>query len=71
MKLLTSLLVGAALMAMPANAQKNDGKVKETIATIEKVNDYWQSHHKAECRGFWDNAAYFTGNQAVYELTKK
>ena len=38
---------------------------------IEKVNDYWQSHHKAECRGFWDNAAYFTGNQAVYELTKK
>lgn len=71
MKLLTSLLVGAALMAMPANAQKNDGKVKETIATIEKVNDYWQSRHKAECRGFWDNAAYFTGNQAVYELTKK
>ena len=39
MKLLTSLLVGAALMAMPANAQKNDGKVKETIATIENVND--------------------------------
>ena len=71
MKLLTSLLVGAALVAMPANAQKNAEKVNETIATIEKVNDYWQANHKAECRGFWDNAAYFTGTQAVYELTKK
>ncbi len=71
MKLFQSLLVGAALIALPAHAQKNEGEVKETIATIEKVNDYWQSHNKAECRGFWDNAAYFTGNQAVYELTKK
>ena len=57
-----------------ASAQKNatlNAEAKETVAKIEKVNDYWQSHHKAECRGFWDNAAYFTGNQAVYELTGK
>ncbi len=71
MKLFTSLLVGAVLVALPAQAQKNEAQVKETIATIEKVNDYWQSHNKAECRGFWDNAAYFTGNQEVYNLTKK
>ncbi len=71
MKLFTSLLAVAALVALPIQAQKNEAQVKETIATIEKVNDYWQSHNKAECRGFWDNAAYFTGNQEVYNLTKK
>ena len=42
---------------------------QEVLTTIEKVNDYWQSHNSAKCRGFWDNAAYFTGNQAVYDLT--
>lgn len=41
----------------------------ETMGLIIKVNDYWQAHNKPQCRAFWDNAAYFTGNQAVYELT--
>ena len=49
------------------NLQSSDAK--QTVELIKKVNDSWQSRHKAECRGFWDNAAYFTGNQAVYELT--
>lgn len=76
MKFLTSLFAGVALLAgVPATAQKKSAemsdKAKETVALIEKVNDYWQSHNKAECRGFWDNAAYFTGNMAVYELTGK
>lgn len=75
MRILSTLFVCAALFVQgTASAQKNatlNAEAKETIAKIEKVNDYWQSHHKAECRGFWDNAAYFTGNQAVYELTKK
>ena len=75
MKILSTLFVCAALsMQGTASAQKNatlNAEAKETVAKIEKVNDYWQSHHKAECRGFWDNAAYFTGNQAVYELTGK
>lgn len=75
MRILSTLFVCAALFVQgTARAQKNatlNAEAKETIAKIEKVNDYWQSHHKAECRGFWDNAAYFTGNQAVYELTKK
>ncbi|MBQ8736336.1 MAG: glycoside hydrolase family 88 protein [Bacteroidaceae bacterium] len=75
MKILSTLFVCAVLsMQGTASAQKNatlNAEAKETVAKIEKVNDYWQSHHKAECRGFWDNAAYFTGNQAVYELTGK
>ncbi len=75
MKILSTLFVCAALsMQGTASAQKNatlNAEAKETVAKIEKVNDYWQSHHKAECRGFWDNAAYFTGNQAVFELTGK
>ncbi|MBQ0102849.1 MAG: glycoside hydrolase family 88 protein [Prevotellaceae bacterium] len=41
----------------------------ETLGMIVKVNNYWQEHNSPQCRGFWDNAAYFTGNQAVYELT--
>ena len=43
----------------------------EVMEMIEKVNDHWQATRTSQCRGFWDNAAYFTGNQAVYELTKK
>ena len=43
----------------------------EVMEMIEKVNDHWQATRTSQCRGFWDNAAYFTGNQAVYELTGK
>ncbi len=43
----------------------------EVLTLIERVNDVWQKGHKAECRGFWDNAAYFTGNMAVLELIPK
>jgi rhamnogalacturonyl hydrolase YesR len=39
------------------------------ISIIEKVNNYWQQHNKAEVRAFWDNAAYHTGNMEVYKLT--
>ncbi len=44
-------------------------EAQKTVALIKKVNDSWQARHKAECRGFWDNAAYFTGNQTAYEMT--
>ncbi len=36
---------------------------------IERVNNYWQMHNKAEVRSFWDNAAYHTGNLEAYYLT--
>lgn len=55
------------LPAEPAQL-KSDG-ARQAVEMIERVNAYWQSHNRAECRGFWDNAAYFTGNQAAYELT--
>ena len=80
MKMKKLLALGCVLLATTASAQdllsassqaqqlKSD-EAQQTVQLIEKVNAYWQSHHKAECRGFWDNAAYFTGNQAAYELT--
>lgn len=79
MNLLKSLSFAAVMVCAQAGAQelmtsplaeslKSDG-AKKTIELAKKVNDSWQSRHKAECRGFWDNAAYFTGNQAMYEMT--
>ncbi|WP_066631042.1 glycoside hydrolase family 88/105 protein [Labilibacter marinus] len=46
----------------------NKSDVKDIIV---KVNDYWQTNHKAEIRSFWDHAAYHTGNMAAYEITQK
>lgn len=74
--LLSALAVGCTLTALsqplrtsfPAASLKSEG-ARDAIAKIEKVNAYWQSHHKAECRAFWDNAAYYTGNWAAYLLT--
>lgn len=74
MKILTTILLGAALLAQNAEAKKkpaNQEQVDQTVAMIEKVNDYWQSTRSTECRAFWDNAAYYTGNMAAYDLTKK
>ena len=79
MKQLRLFALGAVLLASTTQAQElpstpiarqlKSKEAQQTIQFIEKVNEYWQNHHKAECRGFWDNAAYFTGNQAAYELT--
>lgn len=67
MKKIIMFALGATMMAQATMAQTK----QEVITAIEKVNDYWQSHNSARCRGFWDNAAYFTGNQEVYKLTGK
>jgi len=69
----SSMLLALMTVVAPANAKKpkDQAKINQTIQMIEKVNGYWQQHNKAECRGFWDNAAYFTGNMAAYELTNK
>ena len=79
MKRLTTLMLGVALMAQTATAQlaldkkQNTGneQSQKVTATIQKVNDYWQSHNSPKCRAFWDNAAYFTANQKVYQHTQK
>ncbi|WP_443947424.1 glycoside hydrolase family 88 protein [Pedobacter sp. AW1-32] len=39
------------------------------MATINKVNAYWQNNNAAECRAFWDHAAYQTGNMEAYRIT--
>ena len=57
------------LMTSPGCQSLQSSEAKQTVELIKKVNDSWQSRHKAECRGFWDNAAYFTGNQEVYAMT--
>lgn len=61
--------IAQELMTAPGMQSLQSPEAKQTVELIKKVNDSWQSRHKAECRGFWDNAAYFTGNQSVYELT--
>lgn len=76
MRIIHALIVCASLMTMAAQAKpkfqvKKQVEARKTTEMVVKVNDYWQSHHKTECRGFWDNAAYYTGNMAAYELTKK
>jgi rhamnogalacturonyl hydrolase YesR len=58
-----------SLPGAPAASQLKSTAARQTLELVGKVQDYWQSHHSAQVRGFWDNAAYFTGNQAAYELT--
>ena len=67
--LTTVVCLAQSLPVAPLALQSEGAKL--TIEKIAKVQTYWQSHNRAECRGFWDNAAYFTGNQAAYELTGK
>lgn len=70
--LLASTAVAQNLVPSTTPAQLlKSAEAQRTVEMIHKVNAYWQANHRAECRGFWDNAAYFTGNQAAYELTDK
>ena len=66
----TAVAQNLAPSTTPAQLLKS-AEAQRTVEMIHKVNAYWQANHRAECRGFWDNAAYFTGNQAAYELTGK
>ena len=79
MKNFLTFILGFVLLAQTTTAQVdlNDplamGRVmlSELDVVIPKVNDYWQSHNSPKCRAFWDNAAYFTANQKVYQRTLK
>jgi len=44
-------------------------KAAAVLATIHKVNRYWQSAQPGHGWSFWDNAAYHTGNMEVVRLT--
>ena len=69
--LLAVLLVFLGLSAPQCAKAQKIKEAKDVLNMIEKVNDYWQAHNTPYCRGFWDNAAYFTGNMEAYKLTGK
>ena len=61
----------AVIMALAVLPLQAKNWTREQVAeVITKVNDYWQTHNKAEVRSFWDNAAYHTGNMEAYHLLK-
>lgn len=70
MKLRHALIVTlAAVAGRSATASTPESeKVREIIT---KVNDRWQTTNPPECRAFWDNAAYHTGNMEAYSLIGK
>ncbi len=59
------------LLLLAGGWSKAQTESKDVLSLIVKVNDYWQAHNTPYCRGFWDNAAYFTGNMEAYKLTGK
>ncbi|MCQ2197070.1 MAG: DUF4861 family protein [Bacteroidaceae bacterium] len=59
------------LLLLVGGWTKAQTESKDVLSLIVKVNDYWQAHNTPYCRGFWDNAAYFTGNMEAYKLTGK
>lgn len=68
MNLRTIIFASAVTCAAALSA----AQPKEAVAVrqaIDKVNSHWQSTNEAECRPFWDNAAYHTGNIEAYKLT--
>ena len=71
-KTLLAVLLAVFCCSTPLLAQgQKITEAKDVLNLIEKVNDYWQAHNTPYCRGFWDNAAYFTGNMEAYKLTGK
>ena len=61
----------AMIMALAVLPLQAKNWTREQVAeVITKVNDYWQTHNKAEVRSFWDHAAYHTGNMEAYKLLK-
>ncbi len=61
-----TLLAAVSTIQLQAAPTKESGKVREAI---ELVNNHWQQTNVPECRAFWDNAAYHTGNMEAYFLT--
>ncbi len=70
MKKLTIGLVALLLLPIGGQAKKKKSETKLTapITEIEKVQTYWQTNNTPYTRGFWDNAAYYTGNMEAYRL---
>ena len=61
-----AILASSTAVTVQAAPVKESAKVRQAI---ERVNDHWQATNSPECRAFWDNAAYHTGNMEAYRLT--
>ena len=59
------------MVLLPRSIAAQGETSAQVLKKIEKVNDYWQANNSPQCRAFWDNAAYFTGNMEAYRLTGK
>lgn len=69
MKLRQAAVAMMAVVTLGAAGASPAQEAKEVRKAIDKVNTHWQSTNSPECRAFWDNAAYHTGNMEVYKLT--
>lgn len=61
-------IVLMAILSVGCSVKPTNEKVAVIEAQLRKANTYWQSNKPAEVNAFWDNAAYHTGNMAMYEL---
>ena len=57
------------LLSLITSLSSVAGESSDILSLISKVQTYWQGHNTPYCRGFWDNAAYFTGNMEAYRMT--
>lgn len=57
-----------AILSVGCSVKPTNEKVAVIETQLRKANTYWQSNKPAEVNAFWDNAAYHTGNMAMYEL---
>lgn len=63
---ITAIILSVWSIVLFATPAQNAQTIRRAI---DKVNHQWQQTNLAECRSFWDNAAYHTANMEVYKLT--
>ncbi len=63
---ITTIILSVWSIVLFATPAQNAQTIRRAI---DKVNHQWQQTNPAECRSFWDNAAYHTANMEVYKLT--
>ncbi len=63
---ITAIILSVWSIVLFATPAQNAQTIRRAI---DKVNHQWQQTNPAECRSFWDNAAYHTANMEVYKLT--
>ncbi len=65
--LLLPLLVVTSISAKREERLQDQKTLTDTLCF---VNRHWQETHPAAATAFWHNAAYHTGNMALYQLTR-